>query len=132
MTHPVVLFDGVCNLCNGAVRFILRWDRAGVFHFASLQSAAARELVGDVTLDSVVLVDEDGIHTRSEAAIRIARRLGWPWSMAVVAFVLPRAWRDAVYAWVARNRYRWFGRRESCLLPAAEVAGRFLDSGEKR
>jgi predicted DCC family thiol-disulfide oxidoreductase YuxK len=133
---PVILFDGVCNLCHAAVAWVLERDRHQVFRFASLQSNAAREvltaagLTGDLP-DSVILVDEQGVHTRSDAAMRIARRLGFPWSLAVLAQPLPGFLRDAGYAWVARNRYRWFGRRDTCAVPTPELASRFLDAGER-
>lgn len=128
--EPVVLFDGVCNLCHASVRWILRRDARRVFRFASLQSPAARRLLqGAAVPDSVVLVDAEGIHTRSEAVLRIARELGWPWRLAAAARVMPRAWRDAVYAGIARNRYRWFGRKEACPLPGPDTDGRFLDGG---
>jgi predicted DCC family thiol-disulfide oxidoreductase YuxK len=133
MNGPVILFDGVCNLCHAAVAW--ERDKGLVFRFASLQSAAARDVLtaaGQTAElpDSVVLVDEQGVHTRSAAAIRVARRLGFPWSLAVLASPLPGFFRDAAYAWVARNRYRWFGRRDSCLAPSPEWAGRFLDADE--
>lgn len=125
---PVILFDGVCNLCNGAVNWVIARDREQVFRFASLQSAAAQRLLAGADVpDSVVLVDGDGIHTRSAAALRIARRMGLPWSLAAAAMILPERWRDAIYSWIARNRYRWFGRRDTCRLPTPELAGRFLD-----
>jgi predicted DCC family thiol-disulfide oxidoreductase YuxK/uncharacterized membrane protein YphA (DoxX/SURF4 family) len=134
VSAPVVLFDGVCNLCHAAVAWILEHDREGVFRFASLQSAAARDVLassgaGDLP-DSVVLVDEAGVHTRSDAAIRIARRLGFPWSLLVLAKPLPGFLRNAIYAWIARNRYRWFGRRDTCGVPSPELASRFLDAAE--
>jgi predicted DCC family thiol-disulfide oxidoreductase YuxK len=127
----VILFDGVCNLCNASVNWVLDLDRNAEFRFASLQSKAgagvlrAAGFVGEIP-DSVILVDEDGVHLRSTAALRIALRLGFPWSMAVVGFVLPAFLRDAIYKIIAANRYRWFGRQESCRLPSAETAARFL------
>ena len=132
---PLILFDGVCNLCNAAVQWVIERDRRGIFRFGALQSEAGRAaLRGEGTAkdlpDSIVLIDGAGAHTRSEAAIRIAGGLGFPWSLAVVAFAIPRPLRDAVYSWVARNRYRWFGRRESCMVPTAELAERFVDAGE--
>ena len=132
---PLILFDGVCNLCNASVRWIIEKDPRRIFRFASLQSAAGRAaLAASGTtvppLESVVLIDRTGAHTRSDAAIRIARRLGLPWSAVALALLVPRRLRDAVYAWVAGNRYRWFGRRESCLRPTPELAGLFLDAGE--
>ncbi|MBM3762306.1 MAG: thiol-disulfide oxidoreductase DCC family protein [Acidobacteria bacterium] len=132
LTQPVILFDGVCNLCHAAVQWVIDRDPKGVFRFASLQSEAAREVlqgVGELP-DSVVLVDKEGVHTRSEAAVRIAARLGWPYRIAVLGRVMPGLLRDAVYGWIARNRYGWFGRSESCRVPTAELAGRFLDADE--
>lgn len=132
-SSPVVLFDGVCNLCDASVRWIIDHDRKGVFRFAPLDSEAGRTALrgSGATArcgvpDSVVLIDAAGVHTRSEAVIRIARRLGLPWSMAMLAYIMPRVVRDALYAWVARNRYRWFGRQNTCMVPSEEVRSRFL------
>ena len=125
---PVVLYDGECRLCNGTVTWILPRDRAGRLRFASLQSPLVAELAGDRELpDSLGLVDADGLHFRSEAVLRIARQLGAPWSWAVVGRLLPRSLRDGLYAWIARNRYRWFGKQEACRLPSPEHRERFLD-----
>jgi len=126
------LFDGVCNLCNWSVQFVIRRDRRGRFRFASLQSeAAARVLHGfpamDVRPDSVVLVEGARVYTRSSAAWRIARGLGFPWSLASVFVVVPRPVRDWVYDFVARNRYRWFGKRDVCMMPDPGVQRRFLE-----
>lgn len=135
MTGPVILFDGLCNLCNASVRWVLARDRRAVFRFASLQSQAGREALAaaaasPVALDSVVLLDEAGVHTQSEAVLRIARRLGFPWSLAIVGRALPRPWRDAFYAWVARHRYGWFGRLEACPRPTPALRARFLDADD--
>jgi predicted DCC family thiol-disulfide oxidoreductase YuxK len=131
----VILFDGLCNLCAGSVRFVLERDPAGVFDFASLQSRAAREVLAEAGAradlpDSIVLVDSEGTHLRSEAALRIAARLRQPWPALAVLRILPRRLRDAVYDVVARHRYRWFGKRDTCLLPTPEIRKRFLDAGE--
>ena len=128
----IVLFDGYCTLCDGAVRFILERDPAAVFRFAALQSEAAQtrlRAAGAPTVlpDSVLLLDPDGLHARSDAALRIARQLRRPWPMlARVALLVPRRWRDALYDLVARRRYAWFGRRETCRLPTPDEAARFL------
>ncbi|MGE3174744.1 MAG: thiol-disulfide oxidoreductase DCC family protein [Planctomycetota bacterium] len=132
----VVLFDGDCTLCNGAVQFVLRRDPRGRFRFAALQSGAARALLagrvaGDPLPDSMVLVQGDAIHLRSGAALRIARGLGLPWSLAAVFLLVPRPLRDLVYDFVARRRHRWFGRPASCLVPTPELRARFLDAGER-
>jgi predicted DCC family thiol-disulfide oxidoreductase YuxK len=135
---PLILFDGVCNLCNAAVQWVIARDDDARFRFASLQSEAARlALIGvlgpegvDSLPDSIVLMDETGVHTRSSAAIRIAEGLGRPYSLLSVGRVLPRPLRDAVYDFVARNRYRWFGRRETCMVPTPELTARFVDADE--
>ena len=131
MSQPVVLFDGVCNLCHTSVRFIIKRDPQARFHFASLQSAPGQSLLaryrapGD--LDTVVLIEDGQCYTRSTAALRICRRLNRLWPVLYVLMVFPRPLRDAVYQWIARNRYRWFGRLEACPLPDPGVRGRFLD-----
>lgn len=129
--QPLILFDGVCNLCHGGVQFILRHDVRERFHFAALQSKTGRRVLLEAGLDpdelsTFVLRDADGIHVRSTAALRIARRLRFPWPLAVVFFIVPRPVRDAVYRWVARNRYRWFGKKDECWLPTPDIQKRFL------
>lgn len=133
MTPSVVLFDGVCNLCNGAVRFIAKNDPAGRFSFASLQSPQAAALLGSEHVvadtrepESLVLLDYGKRYDRSDAALHIALGLRAPWPLAFVFILVPRALRDAVYRWVARNRYRWFGRMNACPLPDQALANRFL------
>ncbi|RIK99312.1 MAG: thiol-disulfide oxidoreductase DCC [Proteobacteria bacterium] len=129
--HPILLFDGVCNLCHGAVRFVLARDRAARFRFAPLQSElgralAARHGIDAGALDSVVLVDSDGAHVKSGAAIGVLRALGPPWSLAWPLAWIPRALRDAAYDFVARRRYGWFGRRDACPAPPPAWRDRFL------
>ncbi|MGI9012625.1 MAG: thiol-disulfide oxidoreductase DCC family protein [Phycisphaerales bacterium] len=137
----VILFDGLCTLCNGSVRWVIEHDRSARFAFASLQSKAAERVLRETSgstenvdlsnlPDSIVLVDAEGVHTRSDAAIRIARGLGLPWSLMVIFLIVPRPLRDWVYALIARNRYRWFGKRESCMAPAPGLRQRFLDADE--
>lgn len=129
----VILFDGVCNLCNGFVQFVIARDPGARFQFASLQSAAAARLLDNRRTttqlpDSIVLVEGDRITTESAAALRILGALGFPWSVAGVFVLVPRPVRDLVYRWVARNRYRWFGRRDVCMMPTADLQARFLDN----
>lgn len=131
MTHPIVLFDGVCNLCSGSVQFILRRDPAGTFRFASLQSDLAQSLLtgrglDPKALDSVVVVEGDRLYRESDAALRIARDLKGAWKALSVFRVVPRPVRDWAYRLIARNRYRWFGKSETCWLPTPELRGRFL------
>lgn len=130
--QPVILFDGVCNLCTAAVRFVIERDPAARFSFASLQSDTARRLLeeagGFATLpDSIVLLDQAGVHTGSDAALRIAAGLRRPWSLASGLTIVPKALRDRLYDFVARHRYRWFGKRDACLVPTPELQARFLD-----
>jgi len=132
MDHPVILFDGVCNLCNGAVLFIIRRDPNGVFRFASLQSDAGQDILKRHDLpaedfDTLVLAIGDTVYTKSTAALLIFRRLRGVWGLAYLARVVPRFVRDAVYAKVAKNRYRWFGKREVCMTPTPDLKARFLE-----
>src|SRR5437773_3803912 len=132
---PLILFDGVCHLCNASVAWVVEHARRGVFRVAALQSAAGLAALAAanapaVLPDGMVLIDADGVHTRSDAVIRLASRLGFPWRLARLGRLLPRPIRDWAYDRLARNRYRWFGRRESCLLPTAELRARFLDADE--
>jgi predicted DCC family thiol-disulfide oxidoreductase YuxK len=128
---PLLLFDGVCNLCNAYVQWVLKRDKKGIFRFAALQSEAgqtvlwAKGLSGQ-KMDTVILAVGNDIFSRSDVALEIVRRLGFPWSLLYVFKWVPRPIRDAVYNWVARNRYRWFGRREECMLPRPEWRERFL------
>lgn len=129
---PVLLFDGECNLCNATVQFIIRHDSAGMFRFASLQGTYGRRLLAslgmpDLTPDTFLLQADGKVYLQSEGALRTLRRLGFPWSLAYVCIILPTRLRDAVYAFVARNRYRWFGKRDTCYLPTPELRARFLD-----
>ena len=133
----VVLFDGVCLLCNSWVRRLIARDKAGRLAFAALQSRAATGLIESHTPgvpppESVVLIDASGMRTRSDALIGIAVILGRPWSWLAALRVLPRPWRDAAYGVLARHRYRWFGKSESCMVPTPDVRARFLDADEPR
>jgi predicted DCC family thiol-disulfide oxidoreductase YuxK len=132
-----VLYDGVCHLCNGTVRFIVARDPSARVAFAPLQSDLARRLLAEHGLPapaegdpaSVVLVEDGRAWTRSTAVLRIARHLGALWPALSVFLLVPRVLRDGVYDWVARHRYRWFGRSASCEMPGPEVRGRLLDDG---
>lgn len=130
---PLVLYDGACNLCVGSVRFVTARDSRGRVRFASMQSPIGQRLLARFGLPgdefkTFVLVEAGQHFTRSTAALRTARYLDgwWPWLYALIA--VPRPIRDAVYDWVARNRYRWFGRRESCLVPDPGLRDRFIDA----
>ena len=132
----VIVFDGVCVLCNGWVGFLLRHDLRGRYRYAAMQSDAGRELLASHALDpddpaSFLLVEHDvgaqpRISTGSDAIRRVLAGLGGAWRAAHVLALLPRVLRDAAYRWLARNRYRWFGRHEACSMPAPEHRNRFL------
>ena len=129
---PVILFDGVCNMCNGIVAFVIRHDPApGHFRFAALQSPTGQAILRRHGLsaddfDTMVVTEGDRVWVRSAAGLRVVRGLALPWSLLSALVVVPRPLRDAVYAWVVRNRYRWWGRREVCMVPTPEVRGRFV------
>ncbi|MBI5916111.1 MAG: thiol-disulfide oxidoreductase DCC family protein [Bacteroidetes bacterium] len=128
---PILLFDGVCNLCNASVQWVIRHDPAGRFHFASLQSETGKQLLQKFNLpvselNTVVLVDGGKALTRSDVPLRILKYLGGGWKLLGVFRIVPKFVRDAVYDWIARNRYRWFGRQEACWLPTPELKARFL------
>lgn len=128
----VLIFDGVCNLCTASVQFILRHEAAPSLRFAPLQSPAGERLLRERGLDpaqiqTLVLIEDGTAFVKSAAALRLARHLRLPWRLLRLAWIIPRALRDRIYAVVATHRYRWFGRRKSCLIPTSEVAARFLN-----
>ncbi|KKK36774.1 thiol-disulfide oxidoreductase [Mesobacillus campisalis] len=128
--NPVVLFDGECNFCDASVQFIIQRDPKGVFHFASLQSDAGEELArkhhirDDV--DSMVLIEGDKVYYKSAAALRISRHLKGAWKLLYGLMIIPAPVRNAAYDVIAKNRYKWFGKKESCMLPPPSVRKRFL------
>lgn len=133
MTHkPIILFDGVCNLCNRSVQFVIRHDVEGRFMFASLQSETGQELLKRYQLpatefNSFILIQDDKIYTRSDGALQVTRQLNGGWKFLYGFIIVPHFIRDRVYDWVSRNRYRWFGKREVCMVPSPELKGRFLN-----
>ena len=132
MNGPVVLFDGVCNFCNRSVNFILDHDARKRFRFAALQSDAGQAVLRHFGLrtddfDTAVLVERGRAYTKSSAALRIARSLGGRWSLLALLLALPPLLRDAAYDLLARNRYRWFGRTDSCRVPTPQIRDRFLE-----
>ncbi|MEO5656949.1 MAG: thiol-disulfide oxidoreductase DCC family protein [Nitrospiria bacterium] len=129
---PLVLFDGVCGLCTRTVRFVIHRDPRRRFRFAALQSPLGRRVLERAGLPveefaTFVLLDETGLHTRSTAALRVARRLSGPWRLLAVGLLIPKPIRDVVYDWVARRRYRLFGRLEACPIPPPEIRDRFVE-----
>ncbi len=131
MSEPfIVLFDGVCNVCNGAVNFIIDRDPVSRFKFASLQSDAGQALCARHGLSSdvgtIVLVERDRAFTESTAVLRIARGLRGAWPLICAAVIVPRPVRNALYRWFAANRYRWFGKRDICRVPTPDIRARFI------
>ncbi|MFI5458359.1 MAG: thiol-disulfide oxidoreductase DCC family protein [Isosphaerales bacterium] len=130
VAKPVIFFDDVCVMCNGFVNLLLRVDRRQQFLLAPLRGETAQKLLpplpDDASTWSMVYVDESGIHDQSDASLEVYRRLGGPWWLLSLARFIPRAIRNPVYRVIARNRYRWFGKRETCRIPSAEEKARFL------
>ena len=116
--QPIILFDGFCNLCNGTVDFILKHDKKKQFSFIPLQSDAGKLFVNKYRIpddtDSVLLIKSNRVYFKSDAAIEIAGMLNFPWKLVSCAKFIPRQIHNKIYNWVAKNRYRWFGKRESC------------------
>lgn len=127
----IILFDGVCNFCNGAVNWVIEHDSAGYFKFAPLQSEigedlAARHGIDRAETDSVILVENGSVYTYATAALRIARRFDGIWSAAYVLIVIPKPIRDFFYKLFAKYRYRLFGKQDACMIPTPEIRARFL------
>ncbi|MGA0334319.1 MAG: thiol-disulfide oxidoreductase DCC family protein [Kiritimatiellia bacterium] len=127
---PLLLFDGPCTLCQRSVRFILRHEKASVLHFASLQSETGQRRTASLNLppgtDAMILLEEHGFSTASDAAFRVCAYLRYPWRLGYSLRFLPGFLHRPVYRWIAKNRYRWFGQDESCPLPDPKQAARFL------
>lgn len=130
--QKIILFDGVCNLCNRSVVFILQNEPGPVFKFAAIQSAAGQELLrwcglpGDYS-EAVVLIDNGKFHLGSTAALKIGQTLKFPWSIiAPIGFVVPKFVRDWIYNQIGKHRYRWFGKRDVCMVPTENLKARFL------
>jgi len=129
--HPVILFDGVCNLCNASVNFVIDRDQEAVFRFGALQSEAGARMLSTHGLDadhldSIVLIEDGSVYDASDAALRIARRLGGGIGLLWLFRIIPKRLRDSVYNWIARNRYQWFGKQDSCRMPTPDLASRFI------
>jgi predicted DCC family thiol-disulfide oxidoreductase YuxK len=132
MNNPIILFDGVCNLCNRSIQLIIKRDQKKIFRFASLQGKLGQEVLKKYQLPadqlhSFILLEGDRIFTRSTGALRIFRELGGGWKLLYGFMIIPRFIRDAVYNFVSRNRYKWYGKREECMVPTPDLKERFLD-----
>ena len=129
--HPILLFDGVCNLCDGFVQFVIKKDPKGIFRFAALQSEVGIKVLEQyqqekADLSTVILVDKGKIYTHSDVALQVVRHLGGLWSIFYLFVVIPRPLRDHIYNWIAKNRYHWFGKKQECMIPTPDIQSRFL------
>jgi predicted DCC family thiol-disulfide oxidoreductase YuxK len=128
----IVLFDGVCNLCSGSVQFILKRDKENQFLFGSLQNKYGQQMLKQYHLpadafNSFMLLEGNKLYTKSSGALRMLKHLGGGWALLYGFIIVPKFIRDAVYNFIARNRYRWFGKKEVCWLPKPEWRERFLE-----
>ncbi|MFY4775456.1 thiol-disulfide oxidoreductase DCC family protein [Metabacillus sp. RGM 3146] len=131
-SKPILLFDGVCNFCDSTVQLILKYDNKEEFQFAALQSDAGQHLLKEHKLplknfDSLVVIEENCCYLKSSAALRIIKNLSGFWKLLYVFIIIPRPIRDFFYGIIAKNRYKWFGQKESCRIPSPEERKRFLD-----
>ena len=130
-SHKIILFDGVCNLCNGAINYVIKRDPNNVFKFAALQSEIGQELtakfkIDGSKIDSIILIDGDKHYEKSTAALYIAKHLSGAYPLLFGFIIVPKFIRNAVYDYVARNRYKWFGKKDKCMIPTAELKNKFL------
>ena len=129
--NHIILFDGVCNLCNTSVQFIIKRDKKGIFQFAPLQSDFAGQILENfqtsgLKTESVIYISGNKLYSRSSAALRIAKKLNTPWPVLYFFIIIPPFIRNWFYDLIARNRYKWFGKKESCMIPGPELKSRFL------
>lgn len=132
MLQYVILFDGVCNLCNGFVQFIIKQDKKDKFNFAPLKSKYAQNVLNfhnlsHSQLQSIILIVDQKIYIKSNAALQIAKQLGGLWYVFSFLKIIPLQFRDLIYDFVAKNRYKWFGKKHNCMLPFVQHQGKFLE-----
>jgi predicted DCC family thiol-disulfide oxidoreductase YuxK len=130
--ESIILFDGVCNLCNGAVQFVIKRDKKKCFCFASLQSSQGRKLLEQYNLpltdiNSFILIEHRQVYTGSTGTLRVAKKLNGFWPLLFAFIIVPKFIRDRIYNWVAKNRYKWFGKKDTCMIPTPELRARFLN-----
>jgi len=130
-SSPIILFDGICNLCNRSVQFIIKHDKEKVYRFAAFQSKAGQKLLQQYNLplkqySSFLLIENNKAYSQSTAALKVAKNLSGPVKLAVVFNIVPAGIRNIVYNFVARNRYQWFGKKRSCMVPTQDLKARFL------
>lgn len=127
----IILFDGVCNLCSGFMQFVFKRDSKSIFKFAWLQDKKSQQIITWLSLprdkfDTIILIEAAKPHFKSTAVIKIFRLLRFPWPFLIVGYIIPTFFRDWIYDFVAENRYKWFGKKDQCMVPAQEVVKRFL------
>jgi predicted DCC family thiol-disulfide oxidoreductase YuxK len=126
----IVFFDGVCNLCQGSVRYLIKYDKKGVLKFASLQGNYAKDFINETeiqSMQSILFFDGKMLYKKSTAVLKLSRLLGGWHQLLLLGYILPRFIRDWLYNIVAKNRYRWFGKKDQCMLPSKGFENRFLD-----
>jgi predicted DCC family thiol-disulfide oxidoreductase YuxK len=127
----IILFDGVCNLCSSVVQFVIKRDKKGHFQFASLQSEAGQSLLDEYEVDrktdSFILIENGNCYMKSSAALKVAKNLDGLWKIVTIGLVIPKPLRDFIYDIIARNRYKWFGKKDSCMLPPPSIKKRFIE-----
>ena len=132
LNKTIIMFDGVCNLCNGLILFLIPRDLNERFLYASLQSKTAKEILKEKAnldpekLDSVVVLTDGKVFTKSQAVLEIFKKMEYPWKFLVVGKILPTWFADRVYDFVGKNRYKWFGKKDQCMIPTAEILDKFL------
>lgn len=129
--NAIILFDGVCNFCNTAINFVLKQDKKGIFRFAPLQSETGQSLLNRYNLstkefDSFVLIDNGKVYKKSAASLQVMNKLPWYWKEVQLFRIIPTVFRDAIYDFIAKNRYKWFGKKDQCMIPTPEMRNRFL------
>ena len=131
MDKPIVLFDGVCNLCNGAVKFIIKHDKKNAIQFAALQSETGRKLLAKYNfpvdeLNSFILIEGNKAYDRSTGALKVVKKFNRLWPLLYGFIIVPKFFRDGIYNWIGKNRYKWFGKKDACMIPTPQLRARFL------
>ena len=130
-THNIILFDGVCNLCNNSINFVIKRDKKDRFRFGALQEEPGKSLLQKYKIDpkdtdSIILIENEKAYVKSTAALRVARHLSGGWPLLYGFMVVPKFLRNWVYDYIAKNRYQWYGKKESCMIPTPELKAKFL------
>ncbi|WP_078380999.1 thiol-disulfide oxidoreductase DCC family protein [Sutcliffiella halmapala] len=130
-SQPILLFDGVCNMCNSLVMFVIKHDKKAVFKFASLQSEVGQSILKNLDLplndfDSFYFIDGDNYYTKSSAGLKVLKNLGGAWKFFYPLIIVPKPLRDLIYGYIAKNRYKWFGKKDECMIPSPDMKKRFL------